>query len=66
MGYAARANAYFGVDIAPAPEYALLAAAFGAYGEKIERPEDIEAALRRGLAEMEKGKAVILDVILSA
>jgi acetolactate synthase-1/2/3 large subunit len=65
-GYAARANAYFGVDIVPAPEYALLAAAFGAYGEKIERPEDIEAALRRGLAEMERGKAVILDVILSA
>ncbi|MGA2110439.1 MAG: thiamine pyrophosphate-dependent enzyme, partial [Syntrophorhabdales bacterium] len=63
-GYAARAGAYFGVDIAPAPEYAKLAAAFGAYGEKIERPEYIEQALRRGLAEMERGRAVILDVTL--
>ena len=53
-GYAARAGAYFGVDIAPAPEYAKLAAAFGAYGEKIERPEYIEQALGRGLAEMER------------
>jgi acetolactate synthase-1/2/3 large subunit len=63
-GYAARAGAYFGVGISPAPEYAKLAGAFGAYGEKIERPEQIEQALRRGLAEMERGKAVVLDVIL--
>jgi len=64
QGYAARADAYFGAHISPAPEYARLAEAFGAHGEKIERPEEIEPALRRGFAEMERGKAVILDVKL--
>ena len=63
-GYAASGEAYFGVDITPAPDYARLAAAFDAYGEKLERPEDIESALRRGLAHAERGKAVVLDVIL--
>jgi acetolactate synthase-1/2/3 large subunit len=65
QGFAASVGAYFGVDIAPAPEYARLAEAFGAYGEKIERPEEIEPALRRCLGRIEKGGAAILDVILS-
>ena len=65
QGFAASAGAYFGVDIAPAPEYARLAEAFGAYGEKIESPEEIEPALSRCLGRIEKGKAAILDVILS-
>jgi len=65
QGFAARGGAYFGVDIAPAPEYARLAEPFGAYGEKIEKPEEIEPALRRCLDQIEKGRAAILDVILS-
>jgi acetolactate synthase-1/2/3 large subunit len=63
-GYAASSKAYLGVDIAPAPAYAKLAAAFDAYGEKVERPADIAATLNRGLEEMEEGRAVLLDVIL--
>lgn len=52
------------MNIAPAPEYARLAAVFDTHGEKLERPVDIEPTLKRGLAEMEKGKAAVLDVIL--
>jgi acetolactate synthase-1/2/3 large subunit len=65
-GYAASSKAYLGVDIAPAPAYAKLAAAFDAYGERVERPEDIEGALNRGLEEMKKGRSVLLDVILES
>ena len=36
-----------------------------AYGEKLEDPGDIEAALKRGLEETGRGKAALLDVILA-
>lgn len=63
-GYASRQDTYLGVDIAPSPDYVKIAEAFGAYGEKLEDPGDIEAAIKRGLAQTARGKAALLDVIM--
>lgn len=63
-GWAARTNMYLGVDIAPEPDYVRLAEAFNAYGQRVDKPEDIEAAVTEALQHMEKGKAALLNVIL--
>lgn len=43
--------------------YADMAKAFGGYGERITDPNEIVAALKRGIAETEKGNAVLLEFI---
>jgi acetolactate synthase-1/2/3 large subunit len=63
-GWSARSNMYFGVDLAPVTDYAKLAEAFGAHGERLKDPNDIEPALNRALQQMAKGKSALLDVIL--
>jgi len=63
-GWAVSNNMYFGVDLTPATDYTKLAEAFDAYGEKLEKPEDIEPALKRALKQLEAGKSVVLDVIV--
>ncbi|MFH1650541.1 MAG: thiamine pyrophosphate-binding protein [Chloroflexota bacterium] len=57
---------YYGVDIVPTPDYAALAPAFEAHGEKVEKPEDIRPAVERAWQQVGRGKAVLLDAILSA
>jgi len=64
QGWASRQNKYLGVDITPAPDYVKVAEAFGAYGERLEEPGDIPAALKRGLRQVARGKTALLDVIL--
>jgi acetolactate synthase-1/2/3 large subunit len=63
-GWAASHKKYLGVNIEPSPDYVKLAEAFGAYGEKIEEPEDIEPALNRALEELAQGRSALLDVIV--
>ena len=55
---------YFGVDITPQPDYARIAEAFDAYGEKVEEPGEIESALNRALEQLAMGRAALLDVVL--
>jgi acetolactate synthase I/II/III large subunit len=43
--------------------YADMAKAFGGYGERITDPNDIVAALQRGIAATERGQAVLLEFI---
>ncbi len=43
--------------------YADMAVAFGGYGERIEDPNDIVAALERGIAKTEEGVPVLLEFI---
>ena len=43
--------------------YAKMAEAFGGYGERIEDPNDIVAALQRGIAKTEEGMPVLLEFI---
>ncbi len=64
QGWAVSHNTYFGVDIAPEPNYAKVAEAFDAYGERVEEPDDIEPALNRALQQIAMGRAALLDVIL--
>jgi acetolactate synthase-1/2/3 large subunit len=57
---------FVGTDLLPAPRYDLLAAVVGAVGERVEDPNEILPALRRGLDHVRAGRSVILDVILRA
>ena len=45
--------------------YADMAKAFGGYGERVEDPADIVAALRRGIAATEAGQPALLEFITS-
>lgn len=63
-GTAVSHDCFLGVDITPAPDYVKVAEAFGARGEKLEDPGDIEPALKRGLKQIAGGKTALLDVIL--
>jgi acetolactate synthase-1/2/3 large subunit len=62
QGRAVTDNKYLGVDITPNPDYVKVAEAFGAYGEKLDEPEKIEAALKKGLRQIAGGKTALLDV----
>ena len=45
--------------------YAAMARAFGGYGERVERPEDIVPAIRRGIEQTRNGTPVLLEFITS-
>jgi acetolactate synthase I/II/III large subunit len=61
-GEAVKAGRVVGTSIAPPPDYALLARAYGGYGETVERPSEVRAALQRGLAETQKGRLALIDL----
>jgi acetolactate synthase-1/2/3 large subunit len=44
-------------------DYAAMARAFGGYGERVTDPKEIIPAIKRGIAETKKGKAVLLEFI---
>jgi thiamine pyrophosphate-dependent acetolactate synthase large subunit-like protein len=46
-------------------DYAAMARAFGGYGERITRAEDIVPAIRRGIAKTREGVPVLLEFITS-
>ncbi len=62
-GYASRANE-IGVEFDPAPDHAAIAAAAGgAFARKIDKPEDVEAAIIEALrAVREEKRCAVLDV----
>jgi acetolactate synthase-1/2/3 large subunit len=51
---------HIGVDYAPV-DYAAAARAFGAHGERVVKPEEVEPAIRRAL---ESGKPAVLDMVV--
>ena len=61
-GYARQLDEYRGTQLTPAPDYAMLAQACRAHGERVEKPEQLEAALGRGLEAVQAGKAAVVDV----
>jgi len=64
-GEAVRSGRFAGTGITPRPEYAKLAEAYGGYGEKVERPQDLPAALDRGLVQQQRGRLALIHMVLS-
>ena len=64
QGFAVKSNQFIGTSITPCPDYAMLATAFGGYGEKVEKPGEVRAALKRGLDAVAKGKLALLHMVL--
>ena len=56
-------SGYNGACIDPSPDFAGIARAVGAYGEKVTRPDQVQPALQRALAAMKDGQAAVLDFV---
>jgi acetolactate synthase-1/2/3 large subunit len=63
-GYALHGNNPYGRVIEPTPDYAAMAPAFGAHGECVTDPGQLESAIRRALDVVEQGRLALLDVRL--
>jgi len=64
-GWAVRSRKFAGLSIAPRPDYPALARAFGGYGETVERPSEVRAALLRGLDAVAKGNLALIEMVLA-
>ena len=60
-GYAEKSG-FEGGYFDPPMDFAKEAEACGAYGENVRKPDELEAALRRGLAEVRKGRPAVVSV----
>ncbi len=63
-GYSVRSGDFTGGVFDPAPQYAAEAAASGHFGEKVTDPEELPAAIERGLKATEEGSPGVLEVWL--
>jgi thiamine pyrophosphate-dependent acetolactate synthase large subunit-like protein len=63
-GAAVQTGTFHGVNLAGSPDFSKFAEEFDGYGERITKPTDLTAALRRGLAAVAGGKTAIVNVIL--
>jgi acetolactate synthase-1/2/3 large subunit len=63
-GEAMRQGRVIGTRIAPPPDYAALARAFGGVGERVETPADVRGALERGLAAAARGQLALIHLAL--
>ncbi len=64
-GAAVRSGQFTGDVIAPTPDYAKLAEAYGGVGERVETVADLESAIDRALAALASGKTALLDVFVT-
>jgi acetolactate synthase I/II/III large subunit len=65
-GAAVRSGSFAGTSILPRPDYAALARAYDGYGERVERPAEVRAALLRGLEHVSQGRLALIHVVLEA
>jgi acetolactate synthase-1/2/3 large subunit len=63
-GEAVRAGKVIGTPIQPRPDYVKLAEAYGGWGEKVQKPGDVRAALKRGL-EQARSRLALVDLVLA-
>ena len=52
-----------GSDLSPSPDFAMIAKAFGAYGENVTESDKLPGALQRGLDAVRGGKSTIINII---
>ena len=64
-GFAVRNQDFIGISINPSPDYATIARAFDGYGEKVEEPSEVRAALQRALRAIAAGQLALIDVRLA-
>ena len=64
QGHAVRSNQFIGTSIPPGADYAMLARAFGGHGERVEKPGEVRAALKRGLDAVAQGKLALVHMVL--
>jgi len=53
-----------GSDLSPSPNFAMIAHAMGAYGEKVSEPDKLEGALKRALDAVKSGIPAVLDTVI--
>ncbi|MEC7490838.1 MAG: thiamine pyrophosphate-dependent enzyme [Pseudomonadota bacterium] len=63
-GIAVDTDVFHGTHI-DSPDFTKVAEAFGAYGERVEDPEQLQSALRNGLRALEDGRSAIIDVAVA-
>jgi len=63
-GWAVKSNRFAGTSITPRPDYALLARAYGGYGETVTAPGEVRAALARGLEAVARGQLALITMVL--
>jgi acetolactate synthase-1/2/3 large subunit len=63
-GVAVETGKYFGTHI-NGPDYVKVIEAFGGYGEKIEAPDALPDALKRGQEATRAGRTAVLDVVIA-
>ena len=56
---------FIGISINRSPNYAMIARAFEGYGEKVEEPSEVRAALQRGLKAIAAGQMALIDIRLA-
>ncbi|HWK43975.1 MAG TPA: thiamine pyrophosphate-binding protein [Stellaceae bacterium] len=56
---------YLGTEFGFQPDFATIARACGCYGEKVEAPEEIDAALQRAQQANRQGQPAVLDFIVA-
>ncbi len=61
--YAGKAG-FNGSDLSPSPNFALIAEAMGAYGEKVTEPDKLPQALQRALNAVKNGRPAVLDTVI--
>ena len=65
-GYGARGGGRtLATAIMPRPDYPKLVEAFGGWGQKVDHPEEIIPALKRGIEVVQEGKPALVDVSLA-
>lgn len=65
QGASVTSGIFPGVKI-PGPNYARLVEPFGGYGERVEEPGALKAALQNALTAVNSGRMALLDVAVSA
>ena len=60
--FSEKTGTWVGMDIAPSPNYALIAQACYAYGQIVEDPSALKSALRKALNQVRRGRPAVLDV----
>jgi acetolactate synthase-1/2/3 large subunit len=61
--YAGKAG-FNGSALSPSPNFAMIAQAMGAYGEKVTEPDKLPKALQRALDAVKSGQCAVLDTVI--